>query len=110
MSVLILSNPESKNWESKHDYGDILQWTFLIFQVCDTYSCSSTLSVEHDWFNFQSDRVVHKLENCPDFFYLQYPMDVNKDLEGENGATVTWNHVNGEFQWKFENDDDLIIF
>jgi hypothetical protein len=37
-------------------------------------------------------------------------MDVNKDLEGENGATVTWNHVNGEFQWKFENDDDLIIF
>jgi hypothetical protein len=41
---------------------------------------------------------VHKLENCPDFFYLQYPMDVYKDLEGENGATVTWNHVNGEFQ------------
>jgi hypothetical protein len=25
-------------------------------------------------------------------------LDVYKDLEGENGATVTGNHVNGEFQ------------
>lgn len=68
--VLILTNQESKNWESKHGYGEyILQWSFLIFQVCDTYSCPSTLSVEHDSINFQSDRVVHKLENCPDFLF-----------------------------------------
>jgi hypothetical protein len=71
MRVLILTNPESKNWESKHDYGEyILQWSFLILQVCVTHTAvQALLSVEHDSFNFQSDRVVHKLENCPDFLF-----------------------------------------